>query len=139
MKSVFFLVLLVLFITHSAFAKKVNAAFNHHDQKVILDYLNDACADAWCEGPVQISFKSVVFDVRTNSYIIFAKTIKEQGEDTSPEPISFNCVVKEASIIDQLKSSIDDQFTPESSKAREKLFTVISTCIDEKVLSKLIF
>ncbi len=133
MKKIMFLVVSSLLL-FSAAASAQN--LNVEDEKLIVDILNDICGDTWCEGPVEIDFKSVNYNDSRAGYVIRVSTLKDASNDLAQSVINFECTINDSSVIENLTSS-KDLFDDKSVEARTKLMQQIDLCIDQKLMPQL--
>lgn len=131
-----FVFLSVWLFFSSSFAQSLTFALSPKNENLVLDILNDACADSWCEGAVSLDFQKVEYDETTNSFNILGTTVQDSENIYAINSISFKCSHIEESIIHTLTSS-KDLFDSRTTKATEKLFSLIDKCVDQEVTSKL--
>ncbi len=105
-------------------------------EELIVDILNDACADSWCEGPVEIKFETVNYDSGSGTYVIGASTVRDEKNIFAKKAREFKCVVKDSSIIKVIVNSTD-LYDAKTSEAQEKLLALVDRCVDQQVTTKL--
>lgn len=127
----------LLFLS-SGFTQTINFNLNSEKEKLIVNILNDACVDSWCEGAVEINFKSVKYDMSSASYIIDAVTVQDDQNLLAHNPISFKCSIEDRSVVYQIINSTN-LYDSKTSTAEAKLYQIVDKCVDQVLIPKLTY
>ena len=136
MQTKYFLFLSAFLFLSSSFSQSLTSALSPKNEALILDILNDACVDSWCEGAVTIEFQKTEYDETTNSFSVLGSTVQDSENIYATNSISFKCSNVEGSLIQTLINS-KDLYDTRATEAKERLFSQIDNCVDQEVTAKL--
>ena len=122
--------LVVIQSLHAAISAE---AISAKEEVKVLTLLNNFCGDSWCEGAYDIHFKAIEFTPYNEIYILAAVTPMDSHYDTKNNSVALHCQVFDHSVItDTLTTTENDQ----RYEAEQRLYEVVSECIDTALYSK---
>ena len=131
--SLFFSFLIAIVFSLNSLALSESKVLTPKEERHVVTLLNNFCGDAWCEGIYDIEFKTIVFNDKNHFYIIAAATTADASDELTAVSISFECEIKNPSIIlDTVKSRDEEALF----LAETRLFETVTQCIDTALYSK---
>lgn len=110
-----------------------NLKLTPQQEKVVLDSLNDACGDAWCEGEFNLEFISVKFQNKNGYENYVISLVAQNTYDKDSAKISVSCEIKNVQLIQDLVTTDIGHLGHIEAELSED----INSCLDEKLLPKI--
>ena len=134
-----------LFTIQTLQADMLAKSITTQEENTVLTLLNNFCGDSWCEGDYDILFNQIQFTPNDEIFILASATPMSANLDVNSDsnsnsdldnktnPVSLYCQISEPSIImDTLTIKDKEQL----SEAEQRLYNVVSDCIDTALYSK---
>jgi len=113
-----------------SFSLSASAQLSDDQQAVVIQELNDYCADSWCESAVEFNFQRIICSDQTTSCDLYFTT---QDNSTNDQPI-FNqvCHLQPLNKIEQMisyKGSLESTFT--SLGLKDSFVEQVDACAEQ--------
>ena len=114
-------------------AEVIAEAITTSEESKVLTLLNNFCGDSWCEGSYDIHFKAIEFTTDQEIFILASAIPMDSNFESKTNSVSLHCLIAEPSIImDTLTKKENEQL----HEAEQRLYDVVSECIDTELYSK---
>lgn len=127
--KIYFTLTMMLIGSMSLAQMPLSSALDTHQEKIVLDLLNETCADSWCEGEYNIAFNAV--RTAPDSYLI-DYTAADNDDRTSAQRL-YSCEVKNKALIEKIILN-DGRSTNDGSEA--EIFEIIDHCLSRDLAPK---